>query len=539
MPSLVTLRDPGRRRGRRRSARSSTPPSRPSTAAQKAHPELRVEQFGGGSSEEEFKEVFEADLQEGRHDLAADHAADPARRVRRAGRRRDPAAAGDHRRGRHVGPRRPAQPAHRPSTTSINHVILLIGLAVGVDYALFYLRRVREERAAGRSNDAAIEAAAATSGRAVLISGITVMIAMAGMYLARRADVHLVRDRHDRRRRRRDARLAHGAARACCRCSATASTRAASPASRRLKRRMAAFGLWSRDRRPRHAPPAAVGRRSRSRCCVALAHPGAAAWSTGTPGIDALPQDLAGRADVRPRPGRVPERDRRAQRRRQGRGRHGAGRAGGHRRSSSDAARAHTALFPGRGPSSQDVNPDKTVAIARRWRSPATGRTSSPSRALDALRDDLVPATLGKVGGARGATSTGGTASDRDFNDTMTSHLPLVFGFVIIAAFLLLLVTFRSIVVPIKAIVAEPAVGGRRLRRAGAGLPARLVQEPARLPDDRPDRGVDAAVPVRGPVRPVDGLPRVHPQPGPRALRPRHEDRRRRRARRSRARPAW
>ena len=63
-------------------------------------------------------------------------------------------------------------------------MILLIGLAVGVDYALFYLRRVREERSAGRSKEAAIEAAASTSGRAVLVSGITVMIAMAGMYFA-------------------------------------------------------------------------------------------------------------------------------------------------------------------------------------------------------------------------------------------------------------------------------------------------------------------------------------------------------------------
>jgi hypothetical protein len=63
-------------------------------------------------------------------------------------------------------------------------VVFLIGLAVGVDYALFYLRRMREERAAGRSNEAALEAAAATSGRAVLVSGVTVMLAMAGMYLS-------------------------------------------------------------------------------------------------------------------------------------------------------------------------------------------------------------------------------------------------------------------------------------------------------------------------------------------------------------------
>jgi hypothetical protein len=62
-------------------------------------------------------------------------------------------------------------------------VVLLVGLAVGVDYSMFYLRREREERAAGRSERAALEAAAATSGRSVLISGLTVMVAMAGMFL--------------------------------------------------------------------------------------------------------------------------------------------------------------------------------------------------------------------------------------------------------------------------------------------------------------------------------------------------------------------
>ena len=70
-----------------------------------------------------------------------------------------------------------------PVDQSVMHVVLLVGMAVGVDYSLFYLKRAREERAAGRENDAAIEAAAATSGRAVVISGLTVMVAMAGMYL--------------------------------------------------------------------------------------------------------------------------------------------------------------------------------------------------------------------------------------------------------------------------------------------------------------------------------------------------------------------
>ncbi len=66
---------------------------------------------------------------------------------------------------------------------SITSVILCIGLAVGIDYSLFYVRRAREERAHGRTPAEALQAAAATSGRAILISGFTVMIAMTGMFL--------------------------------------------------------------------------------------------------------------------------------------------------------------------------------------------------------------------------------------------------------------------------------------------------------------------------------------------------------------------
>ena len=61
---------------------------------------------------------------------------------------------------------------------------MLIGLAVGVDYAMFYMRRMMEEQDKGRSPEAALDVAAATSGRAVLISGFTVMAAMAGMFLS-------------------------------------------------------------------------------------------------------------------------------------------------------------------------------------------------------------------------------------------------------------------------------------------------------------------------------------------------------------------
>ena len=71
-----------------------------------------------------------------------------------------------------------------PSDESLYAMILLIGLAVGVDYSMFYLKREREERAAGRSPEQALEIAAATSGRSVLVSGATVIIAMAGMLFA-------------------------------------------------------------------------------------------------------------------------------------------------------------------------------------------------------------------------------------------------------------------------------------------------------------------------------------------------------------------
>jgi RND superfamily putative drug exporter len=71
-----------------------------------------------------------------------------------------------------------------PAQQQTNSVILLIGMAVGVDYSLFYLKREREERAKGAGHIDAVEIAAATSGRAVVVSGIAVVIAMTGMFLA-------------------------------------------------------------------------------------------------------------------------------------------------------------------------------------------------------------------------------------------------------------------------------------------------------------------------------------------------------------------
>ena len=151
--------------------------------AQKAHPDFNVEQFGSGSSEEAFQEIFNSDLQK------ATFGSLPITLILLVLAFGTLVAAGIPLLLAITGVMGTmgivaALSQLSPVEESINHVILLIGLAVGVDYALFYLRRVREERAAGRSKEAAIEAAAATSGRAVLVSGITVMIAMAGMYFA-------------------------------------------------------------------------------------------------------------------------------------------------------------------------------------------------------------------------------------------------------------------------------------------------------------------------------------------------------------------
>jgi RND superfamily putative drug exporter len=415
-------------------------------AAAKAHPELRVEQSGSASSEEEFMEVFNADLAKaGTTSLpitlvillvtfgALLAAGIPLLLAITA----VVATMGL------VGPISQIAPVDE----SIKHVILLIGLAVGVDYSLFYLRRVREERAAGRASRAAIEAAAATSGRAVLISGITVMTAMAGMYFGGAATftsfatgtiavvavavlgsltvlpatLSLLGDRIDKGR---------------------------IPGLDRLKRRIAALGIWSRiiDRVMRRPLLSAV---LSTAVLVALAVP-ALNMQTGTPGTDTLPKDLAVVQKYEHLQGAFPSEtsaltvvvkadDVTAPA------------VSGAISELGRATAEHPGLFPEKGEIEQDVSPDRTVATVTMGIA-GDGQDAESNRALDVLRDDLVPQTLGGIAGVE-ANATGPGAVDRDFNDTMRAHLPVVFAFVLLSAFLLLLVTFRSIVIPLKAIV--------------------------------------------------------------------------------------
>jgi RND superfamily putative drug exporter len=64
-------------------------------------------------------------------------------------------------------------------------MILLMGLAVGIDYSLFIVSRYRTERAAGREKVEAITVAADTTGRAVFYAGVTVVLSLAGLMLTR------------------------------------------------------------------------------------------------------------------------------------------------------------------------------------------------------------------------------------------------------------------------------------------------------------------------------------------------------------------
>jgi RND superfamily putative drug exporter len=72
-----------------------------------------------------------------------------------------------------------------PDSGSTSSMILLMGMAVGVDYSLFYVKRVREELARGRTHIDAIDVAAETSGHSVMVSGVAVIVAMLGLFVAR------------------------------------------------------------------------------------------------------------------------------------------------------------------------------------------------------------------------------------------------------------------------------------------------------------------------------------------------------------------
>ena len=176
------------------------------------------------------------------------------------------------------------------------------------------------------------------------------------------------------------------------------------------------------------------------------------------------------------------------------------------------------------GPIEVDVN---QRPHRRPGRDPAQGqrhRLDVAARRSHSLRDDVLPATIGKVPGVTYAV-TGGTAASADENALLKHSAPLVFGFVLTFAFILLLVSFRSIVIAAKAIVLNLLSVG-----AAYGVLVLVFQWGwgeglLNFRSNGGDRSVAADLHVRDPVRALDGLPRVHPEPDPRGVRPGHEDR--------------
>jgi len=331
-----------------------------------------------------------------------------------------------------------------PLDGNIDALILLIGLAVGVDYSLFYMRREREERALGKSPHDSLMAAAATSGRAVMISGITVMAAMSGMFITGESTFE-----------------SFAVATVIVVAVELFVSLLVLPAvlawlgDRVQKGRLPIFGkrreqgggadVWRRvvtavTRRPLVSAVASAG------LLIVMAIPALSMETTQTSTED-MPQSLPVMqtydryTEAFPEKANVNEVVVEA----------------GDVRSGEGAAVVDRIVTGAEGSETFIGSPEVTysddgtvasVAIP----SEGNGTDDASVAALDELRDVVVPAAIAGSAGVD-VNVTGGAASTEDFSQVLSERLPLVIAFVLGLAFLLMLFTFRSIVIPIKAIV--------------------------------------------------------------------------------------
>ncbi|MFI5911209.1 MMPL family transporter [Dactylosporangium sp. NPDC051541] len=336
-----------------------------------------------------------------------------------------------------------------PSTDTTSSVILLIGMAVGVDYSLFYLRREREERAKGRKHLDAVELAAETSGHAVVVSGIAVTIAMAGLFLA--GDVVF-------------SSLAVGSILVVLVAVLGSLTvlpallsklgrwidRPRVPLLWRLTRpRTDEQGskVWAFILRPALRRPAATLMISVI-ALLALAAP-ALSMRLTFPGMEDLPRTTpAMQAYDRlvkafPSNGTVHEVAVRVP----------AGQLDNTKAALTQLAQKAAAdpLFAPLDQEPQiEVSKDGTVAVLD-VATPFEGRSEQARTSLTKLRTELVPQTLGGVTGAE--TAVGGfVAADVDYAQHVKDKLPLVVGFVLVLTFIVMAFTFRSVVVAVTSI---------------------------------------------------------------------------------------
>lgn len=322
-----------------------------------------------------------------------------------------------------------------PMTDEIAHVMLLVGLAVGVDYCMFYIRREREERARGADPERALRIAAATSGRSVLISGLTVIAAMSGMFIA-----------------------GNGIFTSFAVGTVLVVAVTVLGSLTVLPALLSKLG----DRVNAGKIPLLYRRQSRGRfwgliLTPALRYPKAAALVVGggllavalpTMGIKTIllgAEDISHDVPVLQAYDRVQEAF-----------------PGGAEPASvvvkapdvtapevqaaiDDFREAALATGQAYEPMTVEVNPDSTVAIIDIGLV-GTGTDEASIEAMHTLRDDVVPQTLGALDGTE-AYVGGWTAVAYDVDKSVTESMPLVLGFVLGLAFLLMLVSFRSVVI--------------------------------------------------------------------------------------------
>ncbi|WP_109029691.1 MMPL family transporter [Streptomyces rubrogriseus] len=336
----------------------------------------------------------------------------------------------------------------QPMSETANSVMLLVGLAVGVDYCLFYLRREREERAAGRDARTALRIAAATSGRAIVVSGVTVCVAMAGMLFTGIAEFE-----------------AMGLASLMVVAVAMVGSVTVLPALLSLLGERVEKGRvpFLRRRRPSGSASegsrfwTAVLKRVLAKPLLAAVVAVGALLAVAAPALGmktqnlTLDQEFGDSLPIVQTYNRVNEAF-----------------PGG-----SDPAevvvkaddinapevRAALADFreraissgASRGPVDITVHDRQNVALVY---VPLVGGSDQDKagESLDKLRDDVRPATLGKVDGVE-APITGQVAGNKDFNDQLVGSVLPVFAFVVVFAFLLMLLSFRSLTVALTSIV--------------------------------------------------------------------------------------
>ncbi|MEU8826623.1 MMPL family transporter [Streptomyces sp. NPDC048636] len=326
-----------------------------------------------------------------------------------------------------------------------NSVMLLVGLAVGVDYCLFYLRREREERAAGRDARTALRIAAATSGRAILVSGVTVIVAMAGMLFTGIAEFK-----------------AMGLATLMVVAVAMIGSVTVLPALLSLlgerveKGRMPFLARAKRKGNGESRVWRAVLARVLRRPKLSLALAGGALIAIAVPAVSMNTANLTMDQEF------------------------------GDRLPVVVAYQHIDDAFPG-GPDpaqvvvkADDINATPVREAISRFRTDAVAKGASKGpvkvtfhdrqnvavlqvpliggsdegkseKSLAVLRDEVRPSTLGAVDGVE-APIGGSTASSKDFNDKLGSAVTPVFAFVVVFAFLLMLMSFRSLTIAVTSI---------------------------------------------------------------------------------------